>query len=124
MTIDQPDFESKKLRDTQLASAVVYVAFAEVKPRHGCRVLNASEYRGALAMCFLPASCPDDALSKLEARLEKEKLELVAIEYCVDASAMPELDDDDRERVLMASSENEVSFGNIVAWGEEGIEFE
>lgn len=75
-------------------------------------------------MCFLPASSPDDALARLQTRLDEEQLEILSVEYCVDAASMGELDEDDIELARQAGTENRILFGNIVAWDEDGPNFE
>ena len=124
VTIEQPDFTEDEHYETQTANRVVYVTFVEVSPRAGCRVLNAEEYSGALMMCFLPATSPDDALARLHNRLDKEKLDIVSVEYCLDAATMDELDDEDTELARVAGAANRVLFGNIIAWDDEGPAFD
>ena len=75
-------------------------------------------------MCFLPASSPDAALAKLQQRLDEEHLEIVSVEYCVNAASMDELDEEDTQRARKAGTENRVLFGNIVVWDDQGPEFE
>lgn len=123
MTTEQPEFSRDDYRETKTAPRVVYVTFVEVSPRAGCRVLNADEHCGALTMCFLPAGSPDDALAQLKQRLDEERLDIVSVEYCVDASAMSELDEDDTALARRADVEDRILFGNIVAWDEEGPAF-
>lgn len=124
MTTERPEFADDERRNTQTASQVVYVTFVEVRPLAGCRVLDANEYCGALTMCFLPASSPDDALGKLQQRLDEEQLDIVSVEYCVDAASMSELDKEDTRLARQAGAENRILFGNIVAWDEDGPNFE
>lgn len=124
MTIEHFEFADEEDHETQTASRVVYVTFVEVSPRAGCRVLNADKCCGALTMCFLPATSPDDALARLQNRLDKEKLDIVSVEYCLDASTMDELDEEDIELARIAGAEGRIQFGNIVAWDEEGPAFE
>lgn len=75
-------------------------------------------------MCFLPATSPDDALARLHNRLDKEKLDIVSVEYCLDAATMDELDEEDTELARVAGTENRILFGNIVAWDDEGPAFD
>lgn len=88
-TIEQPDFTEDEHYETQTANRVVYVTFVEVSPRAGCRVLNAEEYSGALMMCFLPATSPDDALARLHNRLDKEKLDIVTLSFRSEGGVLP-----------------------------------
>lgn len=124
MTTERPEFADDEHRNTKTASQVVYVTFVEVRPLAGCRVLDADEFAGALTMCFLPASSPDAALAKLQQRLDEEHLEIVSVEYCVNAASMDELDEEDTQRARQAGAENRVLFGNIVAWDDQGPDFE
>lgn len=124
VTIERPEFAEDDRHETRTATRVVYVTFVEVSPRADCRILNANECCGALTMCFLPATSPDGALARLQDRLDKERLDIVSVEYCLDASTMDELDEDDMELARVAGLEDRVLFGNIVAWGDEGPAFE
>lgn len=124
MKTERPEFADDEHQNTKTARQVVYVTFVEVRPLADCRVLDATEFVGALTMCFLPASSPDAALAKLQQRLDEEHLEIVSVEYCVNAASMDELDEEDTQRARKAGTENRVLFGNIVVWDDQGPDFE
>ena len=116
MTIERSEFTEGEGHETKTSRRTVYVTFVEVRPRTGCRLLSTDEFSGALTMCFLPANSPDDALGQLQDCLEAERLDIVSVDYCLDAATMDDLDRDDKNLVRIASVENRILFGNIVAW--------
>jgi hypothetical protein len=120
VTIERSEFIEDEGRETKTSGRTVYVTFVEVRPRAGCRILSTDEFSGALTMCFLPANSPDDALGRLQNCLDAERLDIVSVDYCLDAATMQELDEDDDELVRIAGTENRVLFGNIVAWDDRG----
>lgn len=120
MTIERSEFTEDDGRETKTSGLTVYVTFVEVRPRAGCRLLSTDEFSGALTMCFLPADSPDDALGQLQDCLDAERLDIVSVDYCLDASTMNELDEDDNKLVRIARTEQRILFGNIVAWDDRG----
>jgi len=120
VTIERSEFTEDDGRETKTSGLTVYVTFVEVRPRAGCRLLSTDEFSGALTMCFLPADSPDDALGQLQDCLDAERLDIVSVDYCLDASTMNELDEDDNKLVRIARTEQRILFGNIVAWDDRG----
>lgn len=99
----------------------MYVACIEVKILDGCEI-NPEEFEGAAVRCYIPASSESEARQRLLRSLEKNRFELIEIDFLVEKNSTywENPDDPTAENLSkQALKGNKVVYGEFGAWGKE-----
>lgn len=99
----------------------IYVALIEVEPLPGC-TLCAADVEGGFARCYVPATSAASAEKAARAKLAKEHLHVVAVEWCV-SFADAEWENPDSEEAKKCAREarktREPVLGRLDVWGRD-----
>jgi hypothetical protein len=99
----------------------VYVALIEVEPLPGC-ARCAADVEGGFARCYIPAVGAASAEKAARAKLAKERLHVVEVEWCVsyaDAEWENPESEEARAYALEAKKTGEVVIGRLDVWGRD-----
>jgi hypothetical protein len=99
----------------------VYVALAEVAPLEGCH-LDLGDCGGAFVRCYVAADTEAKAMKQIADFFQKNRFQLVDVEWCVDESAVQWENPNDAtgaELIREARAASRVVLGEFHTWPPE-----